>query len=80
MLTVQKDTPNQFGGKPYLGFEHVTLVPMQQRMIDTSLLTPTEITWLNEYHQECLTKISPLLPSDSRALAWLKRETVPLKL
>lgn len=34
----------------FLGFETVTLAPIQLSMIDQSLLTKNEVKWLNEYH------------------------------
>ncbi len=55
-----------------MGFEHVTIVPVQLKLIEVSLLTPDEIKWVNEYHKECLTKLSPRL--QGKALEWLQRE------
>ncbi|KAF9292260.1 hypothetical protein BGZ68_009099 [Mortierella alpina] len=78
MLVRKVDTPNNFGGRNYYGFEHVTLVPMQLKMIDRSLLTHVEIEWINAYHAECLQKVSPFLEKDSPGLKWLQREAVSL--
>ncbi|KII91342.1 hypothetical protein PLICRDRAFT_38090 [Plicaturopsis crispa FD-325 SS-3] len=71
-------TLHNFGDKGYLGFEHFTLCPMHKKLIDTDLLTVQERTWLNNYHAETLSKVSPLLGNDSRALEWLKRECSPI--
>ncbi|EAU82877.1 aminopeptidase P [Coprinopsis cinerea okayama7 len=70
--------PNNFGDKGYLGFEHVTMCPIQTKLIDASLLTEPEKKWVNDYHQEVWQKVSPLLQNDKRALEWLKRETTPI--
>ena len=36
ILVVKKaTTPNSFGSKPYLGFEHLSMVPFQRRMVPT---------------------------------------------
>ncbi|RDB30249.1 putative Xaa-Pro aminopeptidase P [Hypsizygus marmoreus] len=78
VLVREVKTPNNFGDKGYLGFEHVTLCPIQKKLVDTSLLTQQERTWLNEYHTETWTKVSPLLQNDQRALKWLERECSPL--
>jgi len=78
VLVREVKTPNNFGEKGYLGFENVTMCPMQKKLIDTDLLTAQERTWLNNYHSEVLQKVSPLLHNDPRALAWLKRECSPL--
>ncbi|KAI1789426.1 Creatinase/aminopeptidase [Ganoderma leucocontextum] len=71
-------TPNNFGDKGYLRFEHVTLCPMGKNLIDTSLLSVREKEWLNAYHEETQEKVAPLLKNDERALKWLQRECSPL--
>jgi Xaa-Pro aminopeptidase len=76
VLIVRKvDTPNDFGGRGYLGFEHVTLVPIGLNLIDESLLSPAEKKWINDYHVECVEKLTPLIADDHDAVAWLKKET-----
>ncbi|KAI0646631.1 Creatinase/aminopeptidase [Trametes meyenii] len=71
-------TPNNFGDKGYLRFEHVTLCPMGKNLIDVSLLSIKEREWLDAYHAEILQKVGPLVEKDERALRWLKRECSPL--
>ncbi len=39
-------------------FEDLTLVPIQRKMIDPSLLTAEEVTYLNEYHSRCREEVS----------------------
>jgi len=78
VLVREAKTPNNFGDKGYLGFEHVTLCPIQTKLVDVTLLSEAEKIWLNEYHAETWKKVSPLLTLDSRALEWLKRECAPL--
>jgi len=68
----------QFGEKPYLGFEHVTMTPMCKKLIDVSLLTPVEKEWLNAYHKEILDKTIGYFKDDTRTSKWLKRECEPL--
>ncbi|KAF7797111.1 hypothetical protein EIP86_008303 [Pleurotus ostreatoroseus] len=74
----EANTPNNFGNKGYLGFEHLTMSPMHKNLIDVSLLSASERAWVDSYHAEVWEKVSPLLQSDSRALSWLKRECSPL--
>ncbi|XP_057960476.1 aminopeptidase P2 [Malania oleifera] len=69
-------TPNRFGGKRYLGFEKLTFVPIQSKMVNTSLLSIAEIDWLNEYHSKVWEKVSPLLAGS--ALQWLWNNTRPV--
>lgn len=78
VLVVEKETPNNFGDKGYLGFENVTMCPIQTKLVDVSLLTPAERKWINEYHAEVWEKVSPSLKNDTRALEWLKRETAAI--
>ncbi|KAG0271524.1 hypothetical protein BGZ95_000656 [Linnemannia exigua] len=78
MLVRKVDTLHNFGGRGYYGFEHVTLVPMQIKLIERSLLTHLEVEWLNAYHAECLEKVSPFLAKDSPGLKWLQREAVSI--
>ncbi|PON76408.1 Creatinase [Parasponia andersonii] len=70
------DTPNRFGGIDYLGFEKLTFVPIQTKLIDLSLLSAEDVTWLNDYHSKVWEKVSPLL--DGSALQWLRSNTRPL--
>jgi len=63
-----------------LTFAPITLVPIQQKLIDPKLMTQEEITWLNTYHQTCRDKVAPLLKDDGKkdALEWLYKETQPI--
>lgn len=70
-------TPNNFGSKGYLKFEHVTLSPIQTSLIDGSLLNTSEKTWINNYHDEVYAKVAPVLEKmgseGELGLAWLKK-------
>jgi len=76
LVCVEAKTPHNFGGIGFLGFEHITLVPIQTKMIDTTLLTHKEVEWVNNYHKKCLEKVGPLL--SGKPLEWLKKETQPI--
>ncbi|KAJ3300513.1 hypothetical protein HK104_011019 [Borealophlyctis nickersoniae] len=78
MLIRNADTPYNFGDRGYFGFEHVTVVPIQTKLIDTGLLTGEERDWINAYHKECLEKVGPLLEKGSLGLKWLEKETRPI--
>ncbi|KAG5645493.1 hypothetical protein DXG03_005901 [Asterophora parasitica] len=78
VLVREAKTLNNFGDKGYLGFEHVTLCPIQKTLVNTELLSSEERNWLNSYHAETWAKVSPLLKNDEGALKWLERETSPL--
>ena len=72
------DTTHKFGEKPWLGFEHVTMVPMCRKLIDASLFDQDEKEWLNSYHKEVWDKTSGFFRDDERTTKWLKRETQPI--
>jgi Xaa-Pro aminopeptidase len=78
MFVTEAKTTHTFGDKSFLTFEHVTLVPICQKLIDTSLLTKKEIDFLNKYHEEVLQKTQSFFKNDPLTLEWLKRETQPL--
>ncbi|KZX59456.1 X-Pro aminopeptidase [Halioglobus sp. HI00S01] len=61
---------------PMLGFEALTMVPFDRRLLDVSLLTVEELDWLNRYHQQVFTLIAPRLEGD--VLAWLEDATAPV--
>ncbi|CAK8544660.1 unnamed protein product [Lathyrus sativus] len=71
------ETPNRFGGVQYLGFGKLTYVPIQIKLVDVSLLSATEIDWLDNYHSIVWEKVSPLL--DGSARQWLWNNTQPIK-
>ena len=54
-------------------FDALTMIPMDSRLIEKSLLTDAEISWFNDYHRLVLNKLSPLMQGDE--LAWLKNAT-----
>ncbi|KAI0258993.1 Creatinase/aminopeptidase [Gloeopeniophorella convolvens] len=74
----EAQTPNNFGNKGFLGFEHVTLAPIGRNLVDVSLLSADERAWVDAYHKEVWEKVAPLLANDPRAKAWLERECAPL--
>jgi len=64
------------GERPMLGFEALTLAPIDRRLIVTALLTREELHQLNAYHARVLAVIGPQL--DGAAKAWLEQVCAPL--
>lgn len=54
----------------FLQFETLTFVPIDLDAILPELLSPEEKEWLNHYHKEVFTKISPFLKEEEKE--WLK--------
>lgn len=79
IMVREVETKHSFGDKPYLGFEHVTMVPYCQNLIDTELLTVAEKDWLNDYNAEILRKTRTYFENDALTMSWLTRETQPLE-
>jgi Xaa-Pro aminopeptidase len=80
MIIVREvETNHKFGEKPYLGFEHVTMVPFCRKLIDETLLTSKERNWLNEYHADILAKMKVFFKEDEETMKWLERETQPVQ-
>jgi len=59
-----------------LGFETLTLAPIDRNLIDPSLLDDDEIAWLNEYHIRVRDTLTPLVDSDTGR--WLAEATEPV--
>jgi Xaa-Pro aminopeptidase len=64
------------GEKPLLGFETLTLAPIDRRLIAPAQMTADEIAWLDAYHARVCAELSPLLDADTQA--WLARATAPI--
>jgi Xaa-Pro aminopeptidase len=64
------------GERKMMGFETLTLVPFDRRLIDPKQLVPPELAWLNAYHARVRREIEPLLLSDDRP--WLRHATAPI--
>jgi Xaa-Pro aminopeptidase len=62
--------------KPLNGFETLTLVPIDTRLVDPALLGADEIAWLNAYHARVRDTVGPLVDVGTRA--WLITATAPL--
>jgi Xaa-Pro aminopeptidase len=64
------------GERKMMGFETLTLVPFDRRLIDPKQFAPSELAWLNAYHARVRREIEPLILSDDRP--WLRHATAPI--
>ena len=64
------------GERPMLGFETLTLAPIDRRLIVTDLLTPDERAQLDAYHARVLAVVGPRVPADVRT--WMGQACAPL--
>ena len=71
------------GGKRFLRFERLTHIPIEKNCIDASLMTASELDWLDAYHADVARIVAPLLEAggdaDAEARAWLAEKTSPIE-
>jgi len=68
--------PVEGGERSMLGFETLTLVPINTDLIDLDLMSPDQVEWLNDYHARVFELISPLV--DAETVIWLEKATAPV--
>ena len=73
ILCVEKGE-TEFG--KFLGFETLTLCPLDNKLIRKDLLSEEEIKWVNNYHKTVYEKLAPLILCESQE--WLKEITQPI--
>ncbi|KAK2196421.1 bifunctional Peptidase M24 [Babesia duncani] len=68
--------------KEYLTFQDLTLVPYCKDLIDVTLLSKTEIQWINEYHALIAETLLPLMDSEKQqyieAIEYIRIAAQPL--
>lgn len=64
------------GDRQMMSFDTLTLAPFDRRLIDASMLTAAELTWLNDYHARVHTELAPRV--DTLTAIWLARATEPI--
>ncbi|CAL4094121.1 unnamed protein product, partial [Meganyctiphanes norvegica] len=73
---VEKKVP-YFFKKKTLGFESVTLVPFEAKLINSTLLEPKQCRYLNDYHQQVLTIVGAEMQKQGRVQGyqWVLEKT-----
>lgn len=67
VLVQEGERNGEFG--QFLRFETVSLFPFDTKLIEPTLLSEKERTWINQYHQRVYEKIAPLTDEETRL--WL---------
>jgi Xaa-Pro aminopeptidase len=57
----------------FLGFETLTLCPIDTRCIDLALMRGDEVAWLNDYHRSVRARLQPHVSGAARD--WLELRT-----
>jgi Xaa-Pro aminopeptidase len=61
------------GDREMMGFETLTFSPIDLRLVEPSIMTATEIAWLDAYHAGVREKLASNLDAETRA--WLENAT-----
>lgn len=61
------------GDRPMMGFETITLAPIDLELVEPAFLTEEERDWLNLYHSRVRETLSPIVDAETRA--WLAHAT-----
>ena len=78
-ITIPANTHFNIDGKAFCRFETVTMVPIQTKLVQLSMLNDTELTLLNDYNQNVRLILLPLMETTfPEAVEYLIRETQPL--
>ncbi len=77
LQVVTPAAPIPGGERPMLGWETLTLAPIDRRLVDATLLTAEERDQLDVYHARVAEVIGPLVEPDVRA--WLALATAPVQ-
>ena len=59
--------------KPMNAFETLTLAPIDRRLIEINMLSPTELKWLNDYHARVNREVRPHLDDNATSSGWTTR-------
>ncbi len=70
LILVREEPKLGKDGRSFLGFETITLCPIDRRLIEPKLLTSKELDWVNAYHRRVQRALSPLLATEERV--WLR--------
>jgi Xaa-Pro aminopeptidase len=76
LVVVTEAEPIEGGERLMLGFETLTLAPIDRRLVNTALLTDGERDWLTGYHARVREALAPKLEGEDRA--WLEAATAPI--
>ena len=57
LITRRAAFASTFGDVEFLEFENVTCAPIQTSLVNTSLLSASELKWLNDYNGWVRTKV-----------------------
>ena len=76
LVTVVEAEAPEGAEREMLGFDTLTLAPIDRALIEPALMTGDEIAWLDDYHAHVRFSLTALV--DDETAKWLKEATRPL--
>ncbi|CAF1438029.1 unnamed protein product [Rotaria magnacalcarata] len=81
VVVIKKNSTYAYYDEKWLTFEQLTMVPIQTKLIDRSLLTDHEIDYINKYHEQVRQHIGDEIKKQNlqeSLLEWLEINTQPI--
>ena len=76
LVIVTPPEPVEGGNREMMGFETITLAPLERELIDAGALTDAERAWVDAYHAEVAETLTGRLPAE--VAGWLRQRCTPL--
>ena len=76
LVLVTKPQAVPGGDREMMGFETLTLAPIDRRLIVRDMLSAAETAWIDAYHARVLETVGPEVDAETRV--WLRAATAPL--
>jgi Xaa-Pro aminopeptidase len=78
VVPVEENDGGNSGDDKYMTFQHLTMCPIETKLIDLNVMTEKQIEWLNNYHLDVRKVLSPRLKNNKQLLEWLIKKTEPI--
>src|SRR5580700_7541345 len=80
LVLVTEAPPVADAEKPLNAFETLTVAPIDTRLIDQTLLTDDEVSWINSYHSHVRDVVAPALDLETRAWLFAATALLPIRI
>ena len=78
LVLVTEATVPEGGDRPMMGFETLTLVPIDRRLVAKELLSREDRDWLNAYHAQVREVVGAEVAGEADVMQWLCAATQPI--
>ena len=80
LVLVTEAPPVADAEKPLNAFETLTVAPIDTRLIDQTLLTDDEVSWVNSYHSHVRDVVAPALDLETRTWLFAATALLPIRI